>query len=82
MGNLITTAAKQLLCSANRLSGRFDDRLLILGEGRSGTTWLMNLLNFDDRYRCLIEPFLTENFARSVGYPSEYPFPDRAVPSP
>ena len=73
----MATAAKRLLCSVNRQLRRFDDRLFILGEGRSGTTWIMNLLNFDDRYRCLVEPFLTQNFQCSVDYLSEYPFPDR-----
>ena len=77
----ITTTAKTIvkkgLCVLNRQLNRYQDKLFILGEGRSGTTWLMNLLNFDDRYRMLFEPFQTENFAAQLPYESEYPFPDR-----
>ena len=62
----------------NRQLNRFEDKLFVLGDGRSGTTWLANLLNFDQRYRVMFEPFLTENFRPSVTYPSEYPFPDTA----
>ncbi len=72
----VKTLAKVALCKVNQYLHRFDDRLFILGEGRSGTTWLMNILNFDDRYRVLFEPFLTENFKNPVTYASEYPFPD------
>ena len=72
----LKTAVKKSLCSLNRLLGRYQEKLFVLGEGRSGTTWLMNLLNFDQRYRVLFEPFQTECFAKAVPYKSEYPFPD------
>lgn len=65
-----------MACAINRGLNRFDDKLFVIGEGRSGTTWLANLLNFDDHYRVLFEPFLTENFRPAVEYQSEYPFPD------
>ena len=61
----------------NRQLNRFDDKLFVLGEGRSGTTWLANLLNFDGRYRLMFEPFLTGNFRPAITYSSEYPFPDK-----
>jgi len=32
------------------------DTVWLIGDGRSGTTWMMELLNFSDRYRCLFEP--------------------------
>lgn len=31
--------------------------VLLSGIGRSGTTWLSNILNYDNRYRSLFEPF-------------------------
>lgn len=67
-----------MACAMNRWLNRFDDKLFVIGEGRSGTTWLANLLNFDDHYRVLFEPFLTENFRPPLTYKSEYPFPDRS----
>jgi len=47
------------LCIVNRLMNRFDDKLFVLGEGSSGTTWFANILNFDDHDRVLFEPFQT-----------------------
>jgi hypothetical protein len=60
----------------NRMLRRFDDKLLVIGEGRSGTTWLANLLNFDNRYRVMLEPFQSENLHPRAAYESEYLFPD------
>ena len=60
----------------NRQLDRFDEKLFVLGDGRSGTTWLANLLNFDSRYRVMFEPFLAQNFRPAISYQSEYPFPD------
>jgi len=71
-----TSGSRAVLCVINRWLGRFDDKLLVIGEGRSGTTWLANLLNFDDHYRMLFEPFQAENFRPPISYRSEYPFPD------
>jgi hypothetical protein len=36
---------------------RLGDSVLIAGVGRSGTTWLADLINFDGCYRDLFEPF-------------------------
>ena len=71
-----TSGSRAALCVINRWLGRFEDKLLVIGEGRSGTTWLANLLNFDNHYRMLFEPFQAENFRPSISYQSEYPFPD------
>ena len=71
-----TSGSRAALCAINRWLGRFEDKLLVIGEGRSGTTWLANLLNFDNHYRMLFEPFQTENFRPPMSYQSEYPFPD------
>jgi hypothetical protein len=71
-----TSGSRAALCVINRWLGRFEDKLLVIGEGRSGTTWLANLLNFDHHYRMLFEPFQAENFRPPIAYKSEYPFPD------
>lgn len=54
------------------MSSSFRSLTLILGSGRSGTTWLMNLLNHDTRHEVRFEPlhhaFLPrEHFDRSRG---------------
>ncbi|MDX2411905.1 MAG: sulfotransferase domain-containing protein [Woeseiaceae bacterium] len=71
-----TSGSRAALCVINRWLGRFEDKLLVIGEGRGGTTWLANLLNFDNHYRMLFEPFQAENFRPPISYQSEYPFPD------
>lgn len=37
--------------------GKTDDAILLLGMGRSGTTWVANIINHDKSYRVLFEPF-------------------------
>jgi hypothetical protein len=54
----------------NRLMGRFSDVVWLFGEGRSGTTWLSNLLNYNDRYREMFEPF----HPRYVKHASQWPY--------
>ncbi len=41
----------------NQRLGRFDDVVWLIGDGRSGTTWISNLVNYDHRYRDVFEPF-------------------------
>lgn len=36
---------------------RYEDVIWVVGDGRSGTTWLGDLINFDRRRRQLFEPF-------------------------
>lgn len=36
---------------------RLEDNLLVVGSGRSGTTWLAELLNYSLEYRIVFEPF-------------------------
>jgi Sulfotransferase family len=40
--------------------GGQHDVILVAGMGRSGTTWLASLINCDDSYRILFEPFHPE----------------------
>jgi hypothetical protein len=37
--------------------GKAENLLLVVGMGRSGTTWVCNLINYDNRYRVVFEPF-------------------------
>ncbi len=37
--------------------GKAEDSLLLIGMGRSGTTWAANIINHDKSYRILFEPF-------------------------
>jgi hypothetical protein len=50
----LSIAAHNLYVDANR-----DPRatVLLCGSGRSGTTWLVGVANFDNHYRLMIEPF-------------------------
>jgi len=48
-----------LLKHPRLLSANFDYRnsIYVAGSGRSGTTWLANIINYDKRYRSMFEPF-------------------------
>jgi hypothetical protein len=37
-----------------------DDTVILAGSNRSGTTWLSELINFDNRYRFIFEPIQPE----------------------
>jgi len=37
--------------------GRLSDALFLAGTGRSGTGWVANIINYDNRYRYIYEPF-------------------------
>ena len=37
--------------------GDFSKTIWLVGDGRSGTTWIANLLNADNSYREMFEPF-------------------------
>lgn len=41
----------------NALAGHFRRPIWIMGDGRSGTTWLGDLINYTGRARLLFEPF-------------------------
>ena len=51
------SARDELLVTMNRLMGRFRRVGWLLGEGRSGTTWLASLVDADRRSRHVFEPF-------------------------
>ena len=39
----------------------YKDTILLCGSGRSGTTWLADLINDDNQFRYMFEPFHPEN---------------------
>jgi len=42
------------------LSRWFSSLVFVAGTGRSGTTWLAQLLNANDQFRLIVEPFHPE----------------------
>lgn len=51
----------------NRLGGRFNRKVWIIGDGRSGTTWLLDLLNTNRKLE-LFEPFHPYVMPDSLNY--------------
>ncbi|SFH91935.1 hypothetical protein [Albimonas pacifica] len=49
-------AAREATFVTDRLAGGYANRLWLLGDGRSGTTWASSLINSTRRYRELFEP--------------------------
>ena len=41
----------------NRWLNNYDDVIWLIGDGRSGTTWISDLINYDRKYREMFEPF-------------------------
>ena len=41
----------------NFLLNNYQEVIWLIGDGRSGTTWVANLINHDNRYREMFEPF-------------------------
>jgi Sulfotransferase family len=62
--------------AANRALGQlYLDRggdpgstVFIAGSGRSGTTWLSDIVNFDNRYRHISEPFHRKNVSAAAAF--------------
>ena len=42
------------------LSGRVEDTILLAGIGRCGSTWLSEVINYNNEYRYIFEPFRPE----------------------
>ncbi len=56
----IKGVCKRLILKANCVLNRYREIIWLLGDGRSGTTWVCNLINYDKRYREMFEPFHPE----------------------
>lgn len=48
--------------------GKPDDAIIVAGMGRSGTTWAADIINYDDSYRILFEPFLPNMVKEAEGF--------------
>jgi len=48
------------------LSQRSDSLVFVAGTGRSGTTWLAQLINAKDKFRLIVEPFHPESGVPAV----------------
>lgn len=60
---------RQAIYAVNRRLGRFENRVWLIGEGRSGTTWLGDLINADERMLQRFEPFQPDYNPRVQQYP-------------
>ena len=46
-----------------------NQTIWVVGDGRSGTTWLSNLINFKQNYRYIFEPFHPKNHSIAGSFP-------------
>jgi hypothetical protein len=44
------------------------ERVFLAGMGRSGTTWAAQVINYDQRYRLIFEPFLAAKVPEAEGF--------------
>lgn len=54
---LFKRTARIPVASLNYYLGNYKDVIWVTGDGRSGTTWLSDLINWHGKYRVLFEPF-------------------------
>ncbi len=65
------------------VDGNQDHRacVLLAGSGRSGTTWLANVINYDNSYRLMFEPFYRARVAECRAFSDlQYLRPDDSDP--
>jgi hypothetical protein len=48
--------------------GEPDDLIILAGMGRSGTTWVGDIINYDKSYRLLFEPFCPAKVKEAMGF--------------
>lgn len=48
---------KKSIFKANYLLNNYEEVIWLVGDGRSGTTWVSNLINYNKKYREMFEPF-------------------------
>lgn len=70
MGRLRGRVARLRMTLARDLSRGPNDSVLVAGVGRSGTTWLTDLLNHGSSFRVIFEPFVPSRVpdAAPLGY--------------
>lgn len=60
VGRSLRVRLNRAIIPASRVLDRvrsLDDPIWVVGDGRSGTTWVANVINHDRSYRYLFEPF-------------------------
>ena len=63
-------------------SDSLDNTVWVCGDGRSGTTWLSNIINHDNQYRSLFEPLHPVfGLAKGTGPDFRYMRPDDSDPA-
>ncbi|PID75282.1 MAG: hypothetical protein CSB23_04180 [Deltaproteobacteria bacterium] len=50
-------AAWRKILQANYYFGKYKEVIWLLGDGRSGTTWVSDLINYQKKFREMFEPF-------------------------
>jgi hypothetical protein len=55
--NKIVNRVRTVVLQANQKLGNYQDVVWLFGSGRSGTTWVSDMLNYQRGYREMIEPF-------------------------
>ena len=55
--------------ASNYYLNNFRKVIWLVGEGRSGTTWVFNLLNYHKQYRYMFEPFRPDKVVQMKNYP-------------
>lgn len=53
----LSEVKRKLVIKANYSLGRFKQAVWLIGDGRSGTTWVSDLINWDKHFREMFEPF-------------------------
>ncbi len=73
---------RRLVVTANLHAGNYKRVIWLVGDGRSGTTWLSELLNWDEAYRDMFEPF-HPTFVRGMTHLPPYPYrnPEKEDPA-
>lgn len=61
--------------------GNTKNTIIVAGSGRSGTTWLGDILNYKNNYRVLFEPFHKQKTKEwNVPYLRTYLNPEKEYP--
>lgn len=66
-----STALRRFLFHTNHIIG-YDPKIWLFGDGRSGTTWVSNLINHDKYFREFFEPFHPEFIPQMNFFSSHY----------
>ena len=53
----LVNLARTTVLKANYALNNYGEVIWLIGDGRSGTTWVSDLINHDKKYREMFEPF-------------------------